>query len=98
MAYKRASGSVLISGHLHTVHIKVGAFYPVVVRSQPDEAPACPLVLQDEIDAIYDKINSILDAEFEASKAYVPKEKDWLSSHWWVCGGERGPPIGLLLG
>jgi len=46
------------------------------------EAPACPSLVQDEIDAIYDKINSILNAEFEASKAYVPKEKDWLSSHW----------------
>jgi len=37
---------------------------------------------QEEIDAIYHKIDSILNAEFEASKSYVPRPGDWLSSHW----------------
>lgn len=37
---------------------------------------------QDEIDEIYKKIDAILNAEFEASKAYIPRQKDWLSSHW----------------
>jgi len=38
--------------------------------------------VQEEIDAIYHKIDSILNAEFEASKSYVPRPGDWLSSHW----------------
>jgi 2-oxoglutarate dehydrogenase E1 component len=39
-------------------------------------------MLQEEIDAIYHKINTILNQEFEASKSYVPQQRDWLSSHW----------------
>jgi 2-oxoglutarate dehydrogenase E1 component len=37
---------------------------------------------QEEVDGIHSKITQILNEEFEASKSYVPKKKDWLASHW----------------
>jgi 2-oxoglutarate dehydrogenase E1 component len=39
-------------------------------------------VNKEEIDQIQKKVNSILNEEFLASKDYVPKRRDWLSSHW----------------
>ncbi|PKI65780.1 hypothetical protein CRG98_013852 [Punica granatum] len=39
-------------------------------------------VTKEDIDKIQNKVNSILNEEFLASKDYVPKRRDWLSSHW----------------
>ncbi|PKI62089.1 hypothetical protein CRG98_017462 [Punica granatum] len=39
-------------------------------------------VTKDDIDKIQSKVNLILNEEFVASKDYVPKRRDWLSSHW----------------
>ena len=37
---------------------------------------------KEDIDKIQNKVNTILNEEFLASKDYVPKRRDWLSSHW----------------
>lgn len=39
-------------------------------------------VTQEDINRIQEKVNKILNEEFLASKDYVPKRRDWLSSHW----------------
>ncbi|KAF2318683.1 hypothetical protein GH714_010040 [Hevea brasiliensis] len=39
-------------------------------------------VVEEDIQKIQEKVNSILNEEFLASKDYVPKRRDWLSSHW----------------
>lgn len=37
---------------------------------------------EEDILKIQEKVNKILNEEFLASKDYVPKRRDWLSSHW----------------
>lgn len=37
---------------------------------------------KEDIERIQNKVNSILNEEFLASKDYVPQRRDWLSSHW----------------
>ncbi|THG02997.1 hypothetical protein TEA_023582 [Camellia sinensis var. sinensis] len=37
---------------------------------------------KEDIDKIHEKVNSILNEEFLASKDYVPKRRDWLSAYW----------------
>ncbi|CAL2242696.1 unnamed protein product [Prunus armeniaca] len=39
-------------------------------------------VTKEDIERIQNKVNSILNEEFVASKDYVPQKRDWLSSHW----------------
>ncbi|XP_004307551.1 PREDICTED: 2-oxoglutarate dehydrogenase, mitochondrial-like [Fragaria vesca subsp. vesca] len=39
-------------------------------------------VNQEDIERIQNKVNTILNEEFLASKDYVPKRRDWLASHW----------------
>ncbi|KAF5742660.1 putative 2-oxoglutarate dehydrogenase [Tripterygium wilfordii] len=39
-------------------------------------------VTQEKIGKIHEKVNSILNEEFLASKDYVPQRRDWLASHW----------------
>ncbi|ONI24223.1 hypothetical protein PRUPE_2G230400 [Prunus persica] len=39
-------------------------------------------VTKEDIERIQNKVNSILNEEFLASKDYVPQRRDWLSSHW----------------
>ncbi|RVX13636.1 2-oxoglutarate dehydrogenase, mitochondrial [Vitis vinifera] len=37
---------------------------------------------QEDIDRIQNKVNTILNEEFLASKDYVPNRRDWLSAYW----------------
>lgn len=37
---------------------------------------------EEEIGNISQKVSSILNEEFLASKDYVPKRRDWLSAYW----------------
>ena len=37
---------------------------------------------KEGIDKLLNKVNTILNEEFLASKDYVPKRRDWLASHW----------------
>ncbi|GAU20243.1 hypothetical protein TSUD_353070 [Trifolium subterraneum] len=37
---------------------------------------------QGDIDKIHTKVTSILNEEFQASKDYIPKRRDWLSAYW----------------
>lgn len=39
-------------------------------------------VSKDEIKAIHDNIQRLLNAEFDGAKEYKPSAKDWLASHW----------------
>jgi 2-oxoglutarate dehydrogenase E1 component len=39
-------------------------------------------VTEEDIHRIQEKVLSILNEEFLASKDYVPKRRDWLASHW----------------
>ncbi|KAE8676346.1 hypothetical protein F3Y22_tig00111618pilonHSYRG00007 [Hibiscus syriacus] len=39
-------------------------------------------VTQEDINRISQKVGSILNEEFLASKDYVPKRRDWLSAYW----------------
>ncbi|KAK3034419.1 hypothetical protein RJ639_033690 [Escallonia herrerae] len=39
-------------------------------------------VTKEDIGKIENKVNSILNDEFLASKDYVPKRRDWLSAYW----------------
>ncbi|XP_076917263.1 uncharacterized protein LOC143577270 [Bidens hawaiensis] len=39
-------------------------------------------VTKDDIDRIHNKVTSILNEEFLASKDYVPQKGDWLSAFW----------------
>lgn len=36
----------------------------------------------EEVKAVHDKVTRILNEEFDNAKNYVPKARDWLSSHW----------------
>jgi len=42
----------------------------------------CGEVSQQDIDRIQEKVNTILNEEFVASKDYLPKKRDWLSTNW----------------
>lgn len=37
---------------------------------------------KEEIDALHNKVNSILNEEFINSKEYVPNRRDWLAAYW----------------
>lgn len=37
---------------------------------------------KEDIDEIQNKVNRILNEEFEASKSYVPQKLDWLEANW----------------
>ncbi|XP_031485503.1 uncharacterized protein LOC116254317 [Nymphaea colorata] len=37
---------------------------------------------KEDVSAIHQKVNSILNEEFISSKDYVPKRRDWLSAYW----------------
>ncbi|CBI31715.3 unnamed protein product, partial [Vitis vinifera] len=37
---------------------------------------------QEDIDRVQNKVNTILNEEFLASKDYVPNRRDWLSAYW----------------
>lgn len=37
---------------------------------------------KEDIDKIQNKVTSILNEEFLASKDYVPQKRDWLSAYW----------------
>lgn len=37
---------------------------------------------KEEIDALHDKVSSILNEEFINSKEYVPNRRDWLAAYW----------------
>jgi 2-oxoglutarate dehydrogenase E1 component len=39
-------------------------------------------ISKEEIQKIHEKVNSILNKEFENSKEYIPKRRDWLSAYW----------------
>lgn len=39
-------------------------------------------VSKEDIERINNKVNSILNEEFNKSKDYVPKKRDWLSAYW----------------
>lgn len=39
-------------------------------------------VTKEVIDRMQNKVNSILNEEFKASKDYVPQKRDWLSNYW----------------
>ncbi|KAL6619786.1 hypothetical protein ACP70R_034925 [Stipagrostis hirtigluma subsp. patula] len=39
-------------------------------------------VFREDIQMIHDKVNKILNEEFEKSKDFVPKKRDWLSANW----------------
>ncbi|PHT54347.1 2-oxoglutarate dehydrogenase, mitochondrial [Capsicum baccatum] len=39
-------------------------------------------VTKDDVEKIQNKINTILNEEFVASKDYVPQKRDWLSAFW----------------
>ena len=35
-----------------------------------------------QVRAVHDRVQDILNAEYEASRSYRPSTKDWLASHW----------------
>ena len=37
---------------------------------------------EEDIKRIQEKVLAILNEEFLASKDYIPRRRDWLSSHW----------------
>ncbi|CAA6661772.1 unnamed protein product [Spirodela intermedia] len=39
-------------------------------------------IKKESIDSINSKVNSILNEEFNSSKDYIPKRRDWLSAYW----------------
>ncbi|CAK9137940.1 unnamed protein product [Ilex paraguariensis] len=42
----------------------------------------CGQATKEDIDRIHNKVNTILNEEFLASKDYVPQRRDWLSAFW----------------
>lgn len=46
------------------------------------------LLGKEEIDKLRAKVVGILNEEFESSKDYVPKKRDWLAAFW---AGFKGP-------
>ena len=39
-------------------------------------------ISKEDIERINNKVNSILNEEFNNSKDYVPKKRDWLAAYW----------------
>lgn len=37
---------------------------------------------KEEVDKLHEKVMSILNEEFNSSKDYVPKTRDWLAAFW----------------
>eukprot|EP01018_Ginkgo_biloba_P020671 Gb_03657 [translate_table: standard] len=37
---------------------------------------------KEEVDALHNKVNSILNEEFTNSKEYLPRRRDWLAAYW----------------
>jgi 2-oxoglutarate dehydrogenase E1 component len=35
-----------------------------------------------QVRAVHDRVQDILNSEYEASRSYRPSAKDWLASHW----------------
>jgi 2-oxoglutarate dehydrogenase E1 component len=35
-----------------------------------------------QVRAIHDRVQLLLNSEFDASRSYKPTAKDWLASHW----------------
>jgi len=46
----------------------------------PPPHPFLVFVLQ--VRAVHDRVQDILNTEYEASRSYRPSTKDWLASHW----------------
>ena len=40
------------------------------------------IITPEDFVSMKEKINNIMEEEFTASKDYVPKQRDWLASHW----------------
>lgn len=66
-----------------------------VIRSHPNSLAIYEkkltengLLGKDEIDKLKAKVVAILNEEFESSKDYVPKKRDWLAAFW---AGFKGP-------
>lgn len=39
-------------------------------------------ITKQNIDRINNKVNAILNEEFNSSKDYIPQRRDWLSAYW----------------
>jgi hypothetical protein len=50
------------------------------VHSAPCPCTAALLLLQ--VRGVHDRVQEILNTEYEASRSYRPTTKDWLASHW----------------
>ncbi|GJZ45059.1 2-oxoglutarate dehydrogenase, mitochondrial-like protein, partial [Tanacetum coccineum] len=60
-----------------------------IIRNHPSSLEIYPkkllesgLATKENIDAIQNKVTTILNEEFLASKDYVPQRRDWLSAYW----------------
>jgi hypothetical protein len=40
------------------------------------------LLLLLQVRGVHDRVQEILNTEYEASRSYRPTTKDWLASHW----------------
>eukprot|EP00250_Pteridium_aquilinum_P034625 c7842_g1_i1 orf=180-3287(+) len=49
---------------------------------------ASGMMSKEEVDKLHEKVMSILNEEFNSSKDYVPKTRDWLAAYW---AGFKGP-------
>jgi hypothetical protein len=43
---------------------------------------ALVLLLLLQVRGVHDRVQEILNTEYEASRSYRPTTKDWLASHW----------------
>ncbi|CAG7861840.1 unnamed protein product [Brassica rapa] len=61
---------------------KVIKNHPSTLQIYHKKLLECGEISQQDIDRIQEKVNTILSEEFVASKDYLSKKRDWLSTNW----------------
>uniref|UniRef100_A0A1D1YN04 2-oxoglutarate dehydrogenase, mitochondrial n=2 Tax=Anthurium amnicola TaxID=1678845 RepID=A0A1D1YN04_9ARAE len=56
--------------------------HPTALKIYEDTLLESEHIMKEDIDKIHGKVSSILNEEFNNSKDYIPKRRDWLSAYW----------------
>lgn len=65
-----------------TIFLQVIRNHPSALEIYQKKLLETGQVTKEDIDRIHNKVTSILNEEFLASKDYVPQKGDWLSAFW----------------
>lgn len=74
--------SCLFSHFFHVLKKQVIRNHPSSVEIYQNKLLELGVITKEGIEAIHNKVNSILNEEFINSKDYVTNRRDWLSAYW----------------